>query len=197
MRDFQGAQPNRFSAGDHLRVRRSSGYWHHGIHVGDGRVVEFGGDKLHKPDAIIREVSLAEFERDDEAVVVRYDRPPILARWLPEALPREERVERALFLCSHAAPGRYNLFGRNCEHVTTWCAAGFPESSQVRAGLYVNMLVGLGLAVTATWAVKRSHKPPVGLVLTLALLRASLVLQYHVHQGHFVREIDRAWRMRR
>ncbi|MGP8161593.1 MAG: lecithin retinol acyltransferase family protein [Candidatus Dormibacteria bacterium] len=31
-----------FLPGDHLRVRRL-GYFHHGIYVGDGRVVQVGG----------------------------------------------------------------------------------------------------------------------------------------------------------
>lgn len=173
-----------------------SGYWHHGIYVGDDRVVEFGGDKQHKADAMIREAGLADFESNGIAEIVPYDQPRSLAPWLPAALPRKERVQRARFLASTAAPGSYNLMGRNCEHVATWCVTGFPESSQVRVGLYANMLFGLGLGLTVAWAYRTSRKLPVGLVLTLSAGRALLVAQYHIHQGRFVREIDRAWRKR-
>lgn len=36
------AARRRFSLGDHLRVWRGY-FWHHGIYVGDDRVVQFGG----------------------------------------------------------------------------------------------------------------------------------------------------------
>jgi Lecithin retinol acyltransferase len=45
------------NAGDHLRVKRRLGYYHHGIYAGDDRVVQFGGGI--KPNARIEEVDLA------------------------------------------------------------------------------------------------------------------------------------------
>lgn len=186
-----------FAAGDHLRVRRRKGiYTHHGLYLGDNRVVEFGGDICRKRDAIVREVSLSEFQDETPAEVVAHDHPPLLARWMPTALPRQERVERARFLVGTAIPGRYNLIGHNCEHVATWCVVGFPESAQVRLGLYVNLAVGLALAVFVTSAVRARRPLPVIPLLTIILGRLWLVGQYHIHAGRFVREIDRTWQTR-
>ena|SRR5438105_4072324 len=186
---------DRYTEGDHLSVQRPW-YSHHGIYVGNDRVVEFGGDKHNKSAAAIREVSLTTFEDCGRARIVNHDKPSRLASWAPTALPRQERVERALFLVSTAAPGRYNLFGHNCEHVATWCATGFPESHQVRVGLYVNMLRSLGTVIAASAAYRVYRRMPMWIPLT-TLIFFLITMQYHIHQGRFVREIDRAWRASR
>jgi HRAS-like suppressor 3 len=74
----------RFQPGDHLKVRRP-GYWHHGIYVGDGRVVQFGGSVFDKPHARIAEVPFVEFERRGRAERVDHDRLTWLGLWkLPD-----------------------------------------------------------------------------------------------------------------
>lgn len=76
-------------AGDHLRAKRPSGYWHHGIYVGDERVIEFGGDKRAKAEAQVQEVSLHEFQDRSPTETVSHELPSILAMWAPIAVPRE------------------------------------------------------------------------------------------------------------
>ncbi len=183
-----------FIAGDHLEVPRV-GYSHHGIYLDDGRVAEYGGNKTAKAEAVVREVELAQFDPQGIAHVVSHDAPPLLAQWMPTSLARAERVARARFLIETAAPGRYNLFGHNCEHAATWCATGFPESHQVRIGLYLNLLRSTATALLASYAYRRAGRIPRWIIVT-TLIGFWAVTEYHVHQGRFVREIDRAWRAR-
>jgi hypothetical protein len=156
-------------------------------------VIEFGGTKTAKGLAEVREVTLAEFADGCPLDVVSHGRPSRLAMWAPTALPREERVERANFLLRTAVPGRYNLFGHNCEHAASWCATGFPESHQVRVGLYLNMLRSNATSLWTVWLVRRSRRIPAWIPVTMLLFFIATT-QYHVHQGRFAREIDRAWR---
>jgi hypothetical protein len=111
---------------------------------------------------------------------------------MPTSLPRSERVARARFLVETAASGRYNLFGHNCEHAASWCATGFPESHQVRVGLYLNMFRSAATAVPASYAYRKAGRIPRWIVVA-TLVGFWAVTEYHVHQGRFVREIDRAW----
>jgi hypothetical protein len=92
----------RFERGDHLRVLRFGVYWHHGVYVSDDRVIEFGGGIKDKPQAVIRPVSLDQFERHgrDTAEAVRHPRRFMLGLGDggPEALPADEIVARAEWL---------------------------------------------------------------------------------------------------
>jgi hypothetical protein len=185
---------SRFLPGDHLEVPRL-GYSHHGIYLDSCRVAEFGGDKTAKAEAAVREVDLGQFDPQGIAQVVAHDAPPPLAQWMPTSLPREERVARARFLVETAAPGRYNLFGHNCEHAATWCATGFPESHQVRIGLYLNMLRSTMTTIFASYAYRKLGRIPRWVIVT-TVLSFLAVTQYHIHQGRFVREVDRAWHAR-
>ena len=181
-----------FAVGDHLRVRRNGLYSHHGIYVGDDRVIEFGGDWRNKPAARIREVSLEEFAQGLPAEIVKHDRPPRLAQWMPTTLPATECIERARFLASTATPGRYNLIGHNCEHAATWCATGFPESHQIRVGMYANLIRGV---ITLLAASRFRGSPRVmKFVLASTIFAVLINVQYHLHARRFVHEIDRAWR---
>lgn len=187
-------QDGHFLLGDHLEVPRV-GYSHHGTYLGEDRVAEFGGDKTAKEAAAFREVDVAEFDPHQIARVVSHDEPPLLAQWMPTSLPREERVARARFLVETAAPGRYNLFGHNCEHAATWCATGFPESHQVRIALYLNMIRSGATTLLASYAYRKVRRIPRWVIVT-TVISFRAVTQYHIHQGRFVREIDRAWRAR-
>jgi hypothetical protein len=135
---------SRFERGAHLKVFRRGLYWHHGIYVGDDRVVQFGAggaprrprglvsalaDKHH---AKIEEVSLHDFDPDGEAVVVDQSelRWPVAGWKLPPPLPPERIVARARCLAGLSVAGAYNLLGNNCETVALWCVSGFGESLQ-------------------------------------------------------------------
>ena len=56
--DYREPQP-----GDQLRVERT-GYYHHGIYAGDGRVIHFnGGPDAHAADVEVQETDISEFLR--------------------------------------------------------------------------------------------------------------------------------------
>ena len=105
--------------GAHLVTPRF-GYAHHGIHVGNGKVVHYAGLSrallLRGP---VEEVSLAEFA-DGRAVSIK-------ARPLPRFAPAEI-VARAK---SRLGENRYRLTSNNCEHFCEWCLSGESRSEQV------------------------------------------------------------------
>jgi hypothetical protein len=95
--------------GDRLEVeQRITGstvtYMHHGIDVGDGRVVR---------------TSREEFTAG---------RPERVTTDPPATFPPEEIVARAL---AHVGREGYSPLVDNCEHFATWCATGMRESRQV------------------------------------------------------------------
>jgi hypothetical protein len=138
-----------FRSGDHLRVHRGL-YWHHGIYVGDDRVIEFGGgSRFRKWEIGIREIELKDFVRIGRVEVVRHPAEllPGLGIRLPKALPAEQVVHRAQWLEQQPLPVGYNLVGSNCEHIANWCVTGgYFESLQVRRAFRITaFIVGPGL----------------------------------------------------
>lgn len=123
-------------AGAHIRVKRRwlgvVPYQHHGIYVGDGEVVEFGGGRrARKGQVHVRRVSFDGFEQRATAESVSH---PIV--WMGVAyrpqLPTEDVLDRADWLLDNQPP-RYRLGHRNCESIAIWCATGDFESFQVKA----------------------------------------------------------------
>lgn len=129
---------DRYEPGAHLRVRRRSGYLHHGIYLGQDQVAQFGGRVADKARAGIGVVSLAAFEDGGSSHEVP---ARVVDRWsglyLHEPGAAEEVIERALWLVENYPVGRYNLLGNNCETMAIWCrSGGSTESMQVRGVLY-------------------------------------------------------------
>ncbi|MHB8290096.1 MAG: lecithin retinol acyltransferase family protein [Acidimicrobiales bacterium] len=143
-----------FESGDHLRVHRGL-YWHHGIYVGDDRVIEFGGRaRQGKSAAVITEVSVADFASAGTIRVVQHPQRlwSGLGMGLPEALPAEKVVHRALWLVDNSPTGRYHLVGSNCEHVANWCVTGwYFESLQIRAQFGASGVIGVGAVFAWKW----------------------------------------------
>jgi len=107
------------AVGDHIRVPRLGGlYYHHGIDVGDGRVIHFSGEPLHPARAVVCEVSMEEFLEGAQPEIVVHE----------NALPPEETVRLAR---SRLGEKHYNLFFNNCEHFAWWCKTGKAQSRQV------------------------------------------------------------------
>lgn len=106
-------------------------YAHHGIDLGDGRIVHFGEPGKEAPEAAIRVTSMDDFLKGGRPIVVNYE---------PEQLlDPEESVRLAL-----AGVGQkgYSLAFNNCEHFATYCKTGSKESRQV-------WRAALGLTATA------------------------------------------------
>jgi len=104
--------------GAHLVTPRF-GYMHHGIHVGDGRVVHYAGLSRSLRRGPVEEVSLAVFE-GGRGVFLRIDSD---ARY-----PADVVVERAR---SRVGEHRYRIATNNCEHFCSWCLHGEHRSEQV------------------------------------------------------------------
>jgi hypothetical protein len=95
------------------------GYRHHGIYVGDGKVVHYRGLCRGWRAGPVEEVSLAEFARGRPVRV----RPHANARF-----DREAVVARAR---SRLGEDAYRLLTNNCEHFCEWCVDGRQRSLQI------------------------------------------------------------------
>jgi hypothetical protein len=101
--------------GAHILTPRRA-YTHHGIYVGEGRVVQYGGGLRRGP---VEEVSLSQFARGRG----------IWLRWEgPGSFNLEEVIRRAR---SRLGEDRYHPLRNNCEHFCEWCVYGKPRSYQV------------------------------------------------------------------
>jgi hypothetical protein len=94
------------------------GYRHHGIYVGNGRVIHYAG-RIDYPLGLIEEVSLARFVGGRRR---RIGRVP------GESLRSEDVVHRAR---SRLGERRYDLLRNNCEHFANWCQVGEQRSLQI------------------------------------------------------------------
>jgi hypothetical protein len=104
--------------GAHIVTPRR-GYTHHGIYVGKGRVVQYGGFSRGLCRGPVEEVSLSQFARGRE-IRVRFE----------ESRPfdPEEVICRARL---RLGENRYHPLKNNCEHFCEWCVRGTPRSYQV------------------------------------------------------------------
>jgi Lecithin retinol acyltransferase len=95
------------------------GYLHHGIYIGNGRVVHYAGMAYGLIRGPVVEATLAEFARG-RSVWTRWRRPA--------TFDRTEIVRRAL---SRVGEDRYQILRNNCEHFCEWCTHGESRSYQV------------------------------------------------------------------
>jgi hypothetical protein len=95
------------------------GYTHHGIHVGDGRIVHYSGLSRNWRGGPVEEVSLAEFARGRSTRV----RVHVGARFDSDAVVGRARAR--------LGEDRYRALSNNCEHLCEWCIYGEHRSHQV------------------------------------------------------------------
>jgi hypothetical protein len=104
--------------GAHLVTPRR-GYTHHGIYVGGGRVVQYGGLSWGMCRGCIEEVLLSEFSRG---------RPLWIRIEGSQGYDPREVVRRARL---RLGEDRYSVLTNNCEHFCEWCVRGEHRSHQV------------------------------------------------------------------
>ncbi|WP_081070058.1 efflux transporter outer membrane subunit [Burkholderia cepacia] len=109
-------------AGAHL-VSEREGYSHHGIYVGDGLVIHYGGFDRSARRCPVECIPLHRFA-ENRSVRVQAEQDA--------AYTGTTVVERAR---SRLGEDRYQLLTNNCEHFCTWCVRGVGHSEQVRRGL--------------------------------------------------------------
>ena len=104
--------------GSHVVTPRR-GYLHHGIYVGEGRVVHYSGLSRGLHRGPVEETSLLRFTRG---------RPVWVQLNAPSLFDSREIVRRAR---SRVGEDFYRLLSNNCEHFCEWCVRGEPRSFQV------------------------------------------------------------------
>jgi len=104
--------------GTHVVTPRR-GYTHHGIYVGRGRVVQYGGLSRGLRRGPVEEVPLSQFAQG-RAIWVRLEESG--------TVDRDEVVRRARF---RLGENRYHVLTNNCEHFCEWCVHGEHRSYQV------------------------------------------------------------------
>lgn len=104
--------------GAHL-VSERDGYVHHGIYVGNGQVIHYGGFDRAAARRPVEYISLRCFAADVGVSVQSEPNAVYGAR---------EVVERAK---SRLGEDRYRLLTNNCEHFCAWCVSGVARSEQV------------------------------------------------------------------
>lgn len=116
-----------FERGDHLVSGRRFGgimpYTHHGLYVGGGRVIHYGGNAEPGVRAPIEEVSVEQFSAGRSIQVKEHK---------DRRYSREESVARAR---SRVGEDGYCVFGNNCEHFVNWCITGEHGSTQADVGV--------------------------------------------------------------
>src|SRR5277367_5241092 len=108
--------------GSHLVTARR-GYLHHGIYVGDCKVVHYPGLAYGLRGGPVEEVPLARFASSQ-------------CVWIRPCTPSDFAVREVLSRArSRVGENRYRLLTNNCEHFCEWCLRGTPRSLQVEACL--------------------------------------------------------------
>jgi len=104
--------------GAHIVTPRGA-YVHHGIYVGNGQVVHYGGLVRGLRAGPVEAVSMEQFA---------LGRP---LRVLLESSPRFSSVEIVQRALSRIGERRYRVLTNNCEHFCEWCVRGEHRSYQV------------------------------------------------------------------
>lgn len=111
--------------GAHIRVQVDSVY-HHGIYIGDNKVVQFGLPMsiYQDPNTIkIIESPIEDFLNGGFLEVRIYDKK--------EKKSKNKDSDIVKIALSKVGEGNYNLLTNNCEHFANYCVFGKKTSSQV------------------------------------------------------------------
>lgn len=147
--------------GQHLYIKKASGtYTHHGLGVGNGRVIHYSGlANDFANEGVIEEISLEEFAQDKEINIKPH---------LDRKYSLEDTIIRAGLRLGEE---QYHILYNNCEHFVEWCITGKHQSDQSTRG---KLLYSAGIGARALWGTKN----PFGFVAGAAAGYA-----YIYHQG--------------
>lgn len=121
--------------GDHICVRRTSRFYtHHGIYMGDGKVIHVTGSIREKVHPEVRETDLTGFLKGGT----------LKRREYKERLPASETVRIA---SRHISDKSYSMIWNNCEHFATYCTTGRRNSRQVKRAMSGLSTVAAGVIV--------------------------------------------------
>ena len=112
--------------GAHIRVKISN-FYHHGIYIGNGEVVQFGypnNISADPKDVKVVRSPIAEFVGTGNFIEVYvYSKSE-----LKQKRKDEDIIKEAL---SHLGEGGYSILKNNCEHFANRCVFGNGSSSQI------------------------------------------------------------------
>ncbi len=123
---------------------------HHGIYLGDGKVVHYAGLARGQFRGRIEEVSLAQFAYGWSV----WTRSSDLPAFVPQEVIRRAR--------SRVGENRYRILRNNCEHFCEWCLRGESRSYQVERFLSSRLALGMMLGVISLAAGNRSRSENTG-----------------------------------
>lgn len=121
--------------GDHIYVKRKGRFYtHHGIYIGDRKIIHPAGSLREKVDPEVRETDLFRFLKGG-----------ILKRRVYEKrLPASETIRIAKEQLSNKS---FSMIWNNCEHFATYCATGKKKSRQTKGVLTSLGIVAAGLGL--------------------------------------------------
>ena len=119
------------------------GFAHHGIYVGDGRVVQYGALMFNLIRRPVEEVSLERFSKGRVVYVVQH---------AERCIPAHQVIERAR---SRLGEKDYRLFTNNCEHFAEWCLHDASRSFQAETALAYPRALGERIEATVLGMVRR------------------------------------------
>jgi hypothetical protein len=114
------------------------GFAHHGIYMGEGKVIHYGAlvyDIIRKP---VEEVTLESFAGGRPVFIVQHDELPYGVK---------EILERAR---SRLGEHQYRLLSNNCEHFVEWCLYDVHRSFQVDRALEFPRFMGERIQAAVT-----------------------------------------------
>ncbi len=122
--------------GDHIYVKRKTRFYtHHGIYIGEGKVIHFTGSIREKVDPEVRETNLSRFLKGGKLKQHNYHK-----RLSPSETIRTAKEQ--------LSDKNFSMIWNNCEHFATYCATGKKKSRQVKRALSgLSSVVGAGAAV--------------------------------------------------
>ncbi len=104
--------------GDHLVTPRA-GYTHHGLYIGNGKVIHYSGCANGFSRGEISITSIDKFANGRKVSVKKH---------VMRTYSEDESVDRAY---QRIGEDWYDVLFNNCEHFVTWCIVGVHLSSQV------------------------------------------------------------------
>jgi hypothetical protein len=116
-------EPGELVPGDHLVTGRGLLYTHHGLYVGDHKVVHYAG--WHEPfvGGKVEEIAIADFHNGEGFYVERY---------MARKYSNEESVRR---IYRRLGENNYWLLFNNCEHLVRWAILGQSRCEQFKTFL--------------------------------------------------------------
>ena len=124
--------------GAHIRVKCGN-YYHHGIYIGNGEVVQFGLPvETHElKDIRVLRSPLTDFSEDFSIIeVYRFTEEELMEKKTDDII-----IQNALL---HVGEGGYSILKNNCEHFANKCIFGVTKSSQIDE-VYANVAKWLKL----------------------------------------------------